>query len=314
MTGGTMKTGFASAMMGLLVGPLSVAPLQIASAAEKEPLVLSPSSKWNLDYADDSCKLGRVFGTGDDAVAVKISRFESGSSFDLIVAGKPLANFSADRTTMVFGPDGGSLNRDFLTGSLGIFKSALFASNAHMLKRDDNSQTEYDNYAELTANTLRELQTPPAADEEAAIRWLEVRQKGHAPVHIELGSMGQPMAAMRKCTDELMTHWGIDLAAHRELANLPIPTEPPTNWLTSADYPSDLLFDGAQGLVRFRLSVDADGKPTQCHIQQSSRPEGFDRAVCKALMKRAKFEPARTRDGKAIASYWRNTVKFVAWR
>lgn len=311
-----MKIVFASLGKGVIACALCLAQFHASLAKEKEPLVLSPSSKWNLNYADDSCKLARFFGTGDDRVAVIISRFESGNSFHLAVAGKPLTHFSADHITMAFGPDGGSLNRGFMAGSLGTFKPALFGSAAHLLKRDDNDETEDDNYnhEEHAAYTLRDLQAPPAADEEAAIQWLEVRQKARATVHIELGSMGQPMAAMRKCTDELMTHWGIDVAAHRQLANLPIPTKSPGKWLTSADYPSDLQAHGAQGIIQFRLSVDADGKPTQCHIQQSSRPAGFDRAVCKALMKRAQFEPAHTRDGKAIASYWRSTVKFVAGR
>jgi len=149
------------------------------------------------------------------------------------------------------------------------------------------------------------------ADQEATIEWLEVRRGRLRAVRFMLGSMRKPMAAMRACTDELMTHWGIDLDAHRGLTRAAAPKSNPGDWISSRDYPRDLLRKGAQGLVQFRLSISAEGMPTQCHIQQSTRPEGFDKAVCETLMRRARFEPALGANGQPIASFWRSAVRFM---
>ena len=242
---------------------------------------------------------------------MKISQFEPSKYFHLVVAGAPLKKFSYNLVGIAFGPNGRSYDEDFLEGSLGRFKPALFHNSMRMQKRakngdEDSEENGEDEMASDSTDDLLLLRD----QQEAAIEWLEVRQRGHAPVRIDLGPMDKPMAAMHQCTDELLTHWGIDVKAHRNLASSPVPTRSPSDWISWRDYPSDLLASGAQGIIQFRLSIDADGKPTQCHIQQSTRPEGFDKAVCNAMMKRARFEPARTKDGKAIASYWRTSVRF----
>ena len=38
--------------------------------------------------------------------------------------------------------------------------------------------------------------------------------------------------------------------------------------------------------------------------------KGFDDAVCAAMMKRARFDPALDKDAKPIKSYWRTSVRF----
>ena len=80
--------------------------------------------------------------------------------------------------------------------------------------------------------------------------------------------------------------------------------------MKSRDYPLPMLLSGKRAIVQFRLNVDPAGKPTACHIQQSTRPKAFDDAVCKAIMRNAEFEPALDAGGSPIASYWLNTVVF----
>jgi hypothetical protein len=71
-----------------------------------------------------------------------------------------------------------------------------------------------------------------------------------------------------------------------------------------------MLGIGQPAIVEFRLSIGADGVPLACHIQETTRPKEFDNAVCKSLMRRARFEPALDATGTAITSYYRNTVRF----
>ncbi len=67
--------------MGRAARDLSVFGLLAALALPgtawgKEPLRLSPSSKWNVHYAEDSCRMGRSFGEGDQKVILVADRYQ----------------------------------------------------------------------------------------------------------------------------------------------------------------------------------------------------------------------------------------------
>jgi len=117
--------------------------------------------------------------------------------------------------------------------------------------------------------------------------------------------------ALLTCTEELLTHWGIDVPAHRKLKQRPKPKNNPGSWLKPSDYPRDLVAKGAEGIVKFRLMVEETGKVSSCHVQQSTRPAGFDKAVCDTIGRRARFEPALDSEGRPIKSYWRSSARFV---
>lgn len=292
----------------VLAAALFVSP----AAAQNAAVVLQPSSAWHVDYADDSCRLARQFGEGEQKVFFFVERYEPGDAFFMVVAGKPFETNRPDaRTAFRFGPGGMELEDNWQFGELGAFKPALMATGMRLYPDPEaaGKRPRFDREAlARKTDVFGQDITPPA---ESAITWLDVRRRGNPPVRLALGSMGEPMAAMRRCNDELMTHWGIDLAAHRGLTRAAAPIIKPETWITHDDYPTALINKGAQGTVQFRLSVGADGKPTQCHIQRSTRPAEFDQVVCDALMRRARFQPALGADGQPIATYWRNTVRFV---
>lgn len=276
-----------------------------AKDRDEDALQLAPSSDWNLNYADDSCRIARSFGEGDKKVIFYIEKYEPGDVFAMLAAGEPFKT-RRDYAYVQFGQSEAEQKRDVILGNLGDFEPALIFSTMRFAKSVKNDQAIDD----PSDSDLDIFGQQMSVDRETAIEWVRIRPAGRDPVYLETGSLGKPMAAMRTCTGDLLTRWGIDLEKHRNLASMPKPIGSPGRWLKSSDYPTDLLRKGNQGLVKFRLSIDDTGQPTQCHIQQSTRPEGFDKAVCDGLMQRARFEPARTQDGEAIASYWRNTVRF----
>jgi TonB family protein len=296
-----LKAGVcASAVSGLFVSCT-------LAAREAEPLRLAPSSKWNLHEAEDSCRLLRTFGEGNDKVAFYIERFEPGDEFSMLVAGRPFRSISSRSYAMVrFGDAQPPTSVDFLPGSLPEFEPALiFSSTWFGSQRIDGKETSK---ASPDGGIISGDFSPEA---EAAITYISVNRAGFKDVILETGSMGAPMAAMRKCTEGLLTAWGIDVEKHRNLAVRARPLESPQNWMRSADYPDDMLSKGYQGIVNFRMSIDANGSPAECHIQNSTQPQEFDQAVCASMMRNARFEPARTKEGEQIASYWRETVRFV---
>lgn len=78
------------------------------------------------------------------------------------------------------------------------------------------------------------------------------------------------------------------------------PRGAPGSWVTNDDYPAAALRAEQQGLVRFRLSVDATGRVTDCTITGSSGSSLLDNTACSLLKRRARFNPAEDSNGNKI--------------
>lgn len=92
-------------------------------------------------------------------------------------------------------------------------------------------------------------------------------------------------------------------------SNGPIPTRPPSRHeaqsargdlrtlFSADDYPASALRNGEQGAVQARLSIDADGRVSECSIIRSSGHASLDAATCNILQRRARFLPAHNANG-----------------
>lgn len=293
-------------LLTVLAALLSSAP--VATAA-KEPLRLAPSSKWLVNYAEDSCRMARNFGEGDQRVMLIADRYEPGEMLQISFYGQPARTRNDSEVELRFGPDEVSQKIGFYPSTLGEKTPGLTLQTSIRIAPLTGEQEKAQEQATKTgdfAYTAPDI--GPAR--EAAVHFIEVQRPVRTPFILETGSLGPPLAALRKCTDELLGHWGIDVAKHAGLTRHVTPKKDPSRWMTSYDYPPDMLAQGARAIVKFRLNIDEQGRPTECHIQQSTRPQAFDEAVCKAIMRNARFEPALDAAGTPIASYWVNTVRF----
>lgn len=90
-----------------------------------------------------------------------------------------------------------------------------------------------------------------------------------------------------------------------------MPRGNPGNWVSTQDYPSADLRAEHQGLVRFRLDIDARGRVGQCTIVTSSGYSGLDEATCKNVSRRARFEPATDADGLTVGGSYMGTIRWV---
>jgi TonB family protein len=241
---------------------------------------------------------------GDAQTLVVFDQFGPGQAFRLTLGGRRFRVLSGSGQASVrFGPDEAEQMRDYFTGE---FKKDLPA----LILRGDMRMDKLPDRPRGATQALA-TETPPLSPERiAAVKELVIGRPLGKPVKFTLGSMRAPVAALDKCIDALTKSWGIDVARHATLSRRAQPTGNPATWLVSSDYPVGARFMGEQGIVNFRLSVDETGKPSACHIQQSSRPPEFDKAVCSAMMRRAHFIPALDEDGKPLASYFRGTAVF----
>jgi Gram-negative bacterial TonB protein C-terminal len=286
---------------------VSQAIFPASAFAAKEPLLLKPSSAWYVNYANDSCRLGRQFGTGDELVYAFFDRYGPSEYFRLTLVGKPVRPpIQKAEASIQFGPEEKVQKLYFMEGSLDKVPALLFGSS-RVAPPSDAEQ------AAIDKRDADDEWIDPAAVSDTrlkAIKYLTVGKPLRRSVTLETGSMRAAFAATDKCIDNLMTTWGIDTTKHKTLSRYAVPKQSPGRWVVSSDYPLDMLQSGQPAIVEFRLSVGPDGVPTGCHIQSTTRPKAFDDAVCKSVMRRARFDPALDAEGKPLASYYRNTVRF----
>lgn len=283
----------------------------MSSPAHGKELDLAPSTKWALNYDRDSCTLARAFGQGDQQVIARFIQYEPGVSFDFQLLGKPLRpGGSIQDVRLRFGAAGEFVRTTAMGGyanTEGDRTSALFMRGR--LDNLDPGNIQRDDWARMSPAERQRLNSiDPAV--EAGVTSVTVRAGGRT-ITLKLGSMGPAMREMRKCTADLVSQWGLIAAEQALLASPPLPRSDPGQWLRSSDYPSDSLLRGEQALIRYRLMVDAAGRPTTCAIQSAIAKGNFAEVSCNLLQRRASFEPARKADGTPVPSYSVGSVRWV---
>ncbi|WP_170005369.1 energy transducer TonB [Pseudopontixanthobacter vadosimaris] len=85
----------------------------------------------------------------------------------------------------------------------------------------------------------------------------------------------------------------------------------PGEWVTNDDYRSSWIAREMEGSVTFQVAIDARGRVTQCSVLKGSGHSELDAATCANVKRRARFEPARDAQDRAVPSTYSNTV---LWR
>ncbi len=302
-----MKTAsFHKLALGLVCAALPIS----AIAAPKEPLRLKPSSKWISDYQKDGCRLMREFGEGEDKSLIIMNRFAPRESFSLTLAGRPFKLNNPTDAKVQFGPTEAEQDVYFMTGTLGKLPS-LVQPGEMRLAPVSPSELLAIKAAQKKPKEFKQIKIEPlGAEREKQVKFVKISRPLRQPVILELGSMDKPLAALDTCIIDLVNSWGLDAAKHKTLTRDVTPVSNPGRWMTTDDYPTKMLNAGQPAIVEFRLDVDEAGKATGCHIQQTTRPAEFDKAVCGAIMRKAKLSPALDAQGQPMKSYYQNTVHF----
>lgn len=278
------------------------------AGAAPEPLVLKPSSKWQVNYANERCRLGRQFGQGNQTMLLFIDRFSGYDDFRLTIAGKLVkTRLQKGDAAILFGPAEQEQQLPYLIGNLADDPALVFTRSVRVASFTAEEQLAIKNRRD---NEDVDIQ-PVSQERKKAVKYVRIGKPLKKPVMLETGSLGAPFAALDTCIDNLVASWGVDVEKHKTLSRELTPLQSPGKWVVSSDYPTKMLTIGQPALVNFRLNVGADGVPTACHIQATTRPKEFDDAVCKSVMKRARFLPALDAKGQPLASYYQNDVYFA---
>lgn len=286
-----------------------------AFAVEKLPSIsLKPSSAWVIDYGVEKCTLAREFGEGEQQAMVVFYRYQPSETFNLTLVGKSFKIASTHREAKIqFGPLELVQDLQYSNGTFAGSPSLVFNSRIRVAPLSTNEQAEAEQHWKRKKKdaTYQDLNPAPInEDRQKAIKFIEIGAPLKQSLRLETGAMLKPLAALQDCANNLPTGWGIDVEKHKNLKAKPMPTTYPGDWVTTNDYPQEMIRQGQPANVVFRLNIGVDGKPTTCHIQVSTRPKAFDDAVCGKITKRARFTPALDADGNPIASYYINQVNF----
>lgn len=184
--------------------------------------------------------------------------------------------------------------------------AVLFTSSIPLPARPEGGDelTQIQTY--LTSNDLKAAEQAGAA----AVREITLVGAFGRRLTLRLGSLEKPIAALQGCIDELMSHWNIDVDAHKTLSRPAVPVnlaEVPR----MMDYPPRMVREHMPGLVNVRLAVDDTGRITDCHIQMPLSDPAFEESSCADIQHALDFDPALDKDGKPIPSYWVTRVVFT---
>lgn len=298
------KTMFACAGM---------APLLLAAT---EPLRLQPAGPWDVDYAENSCRLLRTFGADGTLVGFGMES-ASPDEMDMLVAGRPLAT-TAEEVGAKLLPVGTKAFDGMVVKTVGSREPAIVWSDVPILPESTLARLKKEREERRRNPGVR---PPPVSLAEqadrraqrqqfaAAVTEIEIETRRGHPVILETGSLGPAIAAFDKCSRDSLKDWGVDPALDDKIVR-PVWAANSQNWLSGADYPMSMLMDGKQSDVTLRLLVDATGKITKCTSLSHFADEEFNRISCAAVTRRAHLEPAELEDGTKVPSYYTFRVNF----
>jgi hypothetical protein len=274
-------------------GALSAACLVPApsSAAGEDTLLLEPTSRWEIDYAAESCALRRTFARDGVTADLEILQQAPGPYFRVTVTSATLGPSRAEAKVR-FEPDSRPQVPAYLVAEqLGERHSVEFTDS--LQQNVLGSSRPFVGWRESTRD-----------QREKSITALSIEEGFDRNVALATGEMHEPMEALRVCMSDLYGSWGVDLEAHENLAE-PLRAQNGAQIARQVRHlvPDVYLRTDTDLPAVARAVVGSDGRVKRCHVDLADWPEQVSAGICDLVTREARFLPARDRNGRPIASY-----------
>ncbi len=288
----------AAFLSGIAAAPLSAQAEDNAGSKtqrDKNTLTLAPQGEWKLRARQDTCRASRVFGEGENQATLWIDQGGKEPNYNLTLIGSPLRSSYGRAVRIQFGEEKESL-RSYVRAKSSKGRPVLTMFGVAIVPPEIERKTDAE-IEELSTQRINAIQS------------FRIAESIVDPLEFELGSMAEPLNFLRGCSEQL------SITLNRALSSKSGKAQPPellngSNMARLIRYPTYLVSARMEGKVEFRLTINAKGKPTNCNIRTSNRPQLFDDAVCLGLMKHGKFNAALDADGEPAASYYWSSVTF----
>lgn len=284
------------------IAALFTASMQGALAAQPT-VVLEPSSAWHIDYDEEKCRLARQFGGEDNQHILFLDQSGPSETFGLTVGGAGFDNWrSSAKVSLRLGTLPERELAGFFVGDVAEYGSALIIAGMSLEPRKEKDDDETDEISDALPDI------DPALAQ--SVDHIEFAQ-GKRVVRFATGNLGPAFEALNSCSQDLLSHWGLDLDQHRQAVSAP-------KWNNIMDiarelqrtYPRAALRSGDQGIVRMRLLIDESGAVTDCYIENATVAESLESPAC-SLMDRADFDSALDAEKRPMKSFYLTTIRYV---
>jgi TonB family protein len=282
---------------------LAALPALIPAPALAEPVVLKPDSPWNVDFAEDKCRLTRTFGGGANRHFLAFQQFWPDKAAGLTVAGPAFGKFrSLQRTDARFFETQEPLRTRPFAGTVEQYGRGVIYSSIRL------SEGEPEDTNTVDAPKVGGVAQLDAAEGDR-VEFVALKQAGHE-VRLETGPLGDAFKVLNQCTLDLLRDWGLDPEKDLTATSLP-------RWINQAaltrrivaDYPSAAYSQGEQAIMRMRVIVSEDGSVESCTILKATDTERLESPACR-VMQGARFEPARDAQGRPFRSLYVTSIPY----
>jgi TonB family protein len=253
----------------------------LLSLAAPAPAPLTPTKPWVVDYSETYCAAVRAFGTAE-------------APLDLVLRPSP----EGDVLQLFVLKSGGYALAQHVPVTVGFAGAAVKATALEYGVSKGGRRTIL---ISLANDTLGDL---PKA------RTLTFHGSG-IDYDFALTGMGQVLAALSTCNDDLRRHWNMTDEAKAAIRTEAKPVYKLWQVLSDSDYPDQALREEDAGKASVLLMVDETGKVADCLLQHTSGNASLDAQTCIAFRNRARFKPALDAAGKPLRSVYHQAV---SWR
>jgi TonB family protein len=282
------------AILTLLAATFGAQPL-LAS----EPVVLAPSSPWNVDYGEEKCRLGRMFGEGEDKILLFMDQWGPDEKFGLAVAGAPFNDFVSRRKTQISLFDGQNPyeTEPFIGEAEGYGRAVIHTFFSLEFGTQFVPKPENIQYG------LPQIETAIAAQ----ARYFTFTQ-GNRTVRLNTGPLAGAFQVLNQCSQQRLLDWRLDLEQHLAMQQMPVwKNEKRIAKRIASIYPLQALRAGESAILRMRVLVDEQGQVSDCQLYESTITKALDSPACEKMTD-AEFDPALDATGKPMRSFYQTAI------
>ncbi|MGB3166740.1 MAG: hypothetical protein WBA68_08205 [Alteraurantiacibacter sp.] len=280
---------------GTVTSASATATAQSIGSARTE---FQPVTPWNIDYADDSCALVRRFSDGERQIWFELRGVAPVDRVRLTLGTDRLGVTNENLHISVFP------GREPLTPSARFIEGDSDIANAVVstVSLNDFRVAWHRSLAEGSPHIAGE---GDVREDRPAVAGIQVAEAFDETLVLWTGDMEAALQALDVCMGDLVGSWGIDPAELAQAATRPSALERDV-WepMVQRYYPRTGKRRSRNTTFPIVLLVNPQGGVARCASPNATGDEDFLQVACAALMEYARFEPARTADGRAVHGFW----------
>lgn len=268
-------------------------------ANRADAVTIVPASAWNIDYAEQKCRLQRLFGTDDEPYLLAIEQSVPGTSFSMTLAGQAVAPLARGGPVFVGLQDDQPINTpsSYLIGQLEGFGTALIFANLGLPSdAAEGKPAPRAQAAGINLSDSRKVERITLSNQDRV-------------VVMETANMQNAFRALNACTLDLLEQLGLNPEQHRFFSS--------PRWLNEQDIARAIHREYARitstqsAVFQMRVIVEPDGTVSDCALLEATKASALKPRAYNA-MRKAQFEPALDAAGEPMRSFYSASISYVS--